>query len=115
MWDRAPGLLGWAFRPRNFMKNRCLRWGTLQPANRPQGRGFSTLPMRQAYSERRSAFGIDRPGGLSYLQRPQQSVQSLLHRSRPIEVRLPVELQHLVVLRPSPLPDTELDCVRNVP
>src|ERR1017187_519574 len=39
-------LLGWAFRPRNFMKNRCLRWGTLQLASRPEaGRagGFSPL------------------------------------------------------------------------
>src|ERR1035438_8649410 len=39
-------LLGWAFRPRNFMKNRCLRWGMLQLASRPEaGRagGFSPL------------------------------------------------------------------------
>src|ERR1700678_907009 len=36
-------LLPRAFGPRNFMKNRCLRWGMLQLANRPEGRGFSTL------------------------------------------------------------------------
>jgi len=41
--DRPPGLWGWAFRPRNFMKNRCRKWGMLQLANRPEGRGFSTL------------------------------------------------------------------------
>src|ERR1700693_2674856 len=36
-------LLPRALGPRNFMKNRRLRWGTLQLANRPEGRGFSTL------------------------------------------------------------------------
>jgi hypothetical protein len=48
MCDRPPGLLGWAFRPRNFMKNLVLRapgrfffWGqvvNLRPiGNRPAG------------------------------------------------------------------------------
>ena len=32
-----------AFGPRNFMHNRCQRWGMLQLANRPEGRGFSIL------------------------------------------------------------------------
>src|SRR6202789_3572502 len=32
-----------AFGPRDFVKNRLLRWGMLQLANRPEGRGFSTL------------------------------------------------------------------------
>jgi hypothetical protein len=36
-------LLPRALGPRNFMKDRRLRWGTLQPANRPEGRGSSTL------------------------------------------------------------------------
>ena len=37
------GLLPRAFGPRKFMKDRCLRWGMLQLANRSEGRGFSTL------------------------------------------------------------------------
>src|ERR1035438_5845130 len=36
--NRPPGLLEWAFFPRNPMKNRCLRWGMLQLASRPEGR-----------------------------------------------------------------------------
>ena len=38
-------LLPRAFHPRNFMKNRCLRWGMLQLANRPKAGGFSTLSL----------------------------------------------------------------------
>jgi hypothetical protein len=41
MYDRPPGLLGWAFRPRNFMKNPPRRINREQRANRR--RGFSTL------------------------------------------------------------------------
>src|ERR1700678_1960906 len=41
MCDRPPGLLGWAFRPRNFMKNPQKRTNWEQRANKR--RGFSTL------------------------------------------------------------------------
>jgi hypothetical protein len=38
-------LLGWAFRPRNFMKNRMLAVGqAVSPANRPEGRLPSSRP-----------------------------------------------------------------------
>src|ERR1019366_1095554 len=60
-WDRPPGLLGWAFRPRNFMKNPPKRINREQRANRR--RGFSTLSC--AFAEPQPEGG-DRPGGLSY-------------------------------------------------
>ena len=41
-------LLPRAFGPRDFMQNRCLRWGTLQPANPSEGRSFSTLLFRES-------------------------------------------------------------------
>src|ERR1019366_5491373 len=43
-WDRPPGLLGWAFRPRNFMNNPPKRINREHRANRR--RGFSTLSIR---------------------------------------------------------------------
>jgi hypothetical protein len=39
-------LLGWAFRPRNLMKDRMLAVGqAVSPANRPEGRLPSPLPL----------------------------------------------------------------------
>jgi hypothetical protein len=56
MCDRPPDLLGWAFRPRNFMKNPPRRINGEQEAN--MRRGFSTLSLRTRCGARTHACSV---------------------------------------------------------